>query len=418
MERIKSLHVSTTQGYAGALHKNSQHLFAYDASALIPPKPELAISLTMPLRPEPWAATPLLPAFQTFLPEGFLRDRIRQMFGKTMRVDDMALLALSGGNAIGRIRVATTRDAPAARGAVESLAEILADNGTRDLFGYLCDKYLISTSIAGVQPKVVVPVEASTPRLDDKLGIGERSTLRVRQLIVKTDGPDYPGLSENEYHCLSIAALCGGLLEVPPFSLSQDRRRLAIDRFDLDGEGRYLGFEDMVSLQGKVNDDKYRGSYEQVAATIRDNCSPRTLQSSLERFFASVVLSVVLRNGDAHLKNFGLLYTHPETDDCRLSPVFDQVCTTVYIPKDVMALSMANSRSWPERKTLEWFGSAHCDVGKPGAILDRVISAADQYRPSAEGPAWARVKEVVDASVRYLAMPEGSTPKRSHARRK
>lgn len=413
MDRVKSLHVSTTQGYAGALHKNSQHLFAYDASALIPPRPELEISLTMPLRPEPWATTPLLPAFQTFLPEGFLRDRIRQMFGKTMRVDDMALLALTGSNSIGRIRVATTRDAPVVQGAVESLAEILADHGTRDLFGYLCDKYLISTSIAGVQPKVVVPVQAPKPRSGEKPGIGERSTLRARQLIVKTNGQDYPDLAENECHCLAIAALCGDLLEVPRFSLSQDRRRLAIDRFDLDDEGRYLGFEDMVSLQGKVNDDKYRGSYEQVAATIRNNCSPGALQNSLERFFASIVLSVVLRNGDAHLKNFGLLYTHPETDDCRLSPVFDQVCTTVYIPKDVMALSMAKSKAWPDRKTLEQFGSAHCYVRKPGAILDRVMDAAIGYRPIAKGPAWARVKQVVDASVGLLAAAGGSGRKQS-----
>ena len=347
----------------------------------------------------------MLPAFQTFLPEGFLRDRITQLFGKTMRVDDMALLALSGNNAIGRIRVATARDAAPTISAPESLAEILADHGARDLFEYLCDKYLISTSIAGVQPKVVVPVEDLAPVSGRKLSVAERSTLRARQLIVKVDGANYPDLSENEYHCLSIAALCGDLLGVPRFSLSADLRRLAIERFDLDAEGHYLGFEDMVSLQGRVNDDKYRGSYEQVAATIRRNCSPRLVHDSLSQCFASIVLAVVLRNGDAHLKNFGLIYTHPQTDDCRLSPVFDQVCTADYIPEDVMALGMARSKAWPSRATLEQFGKSHCDVAKPGTFIDSIIDAADRYRPEIEGPAWARIRKIIGGSVGSLAKP-------------
>jgi serine/threonine-protein kinase HipA len=31
----------------------------------------------------------------------------------------------------------------------------------------------------------------------------------------------------------------------------------------------------------------------------------------------SLVLSMMVRNGDAHLKNFGLLYTHPQTPESR-----------------------------------------------------------------------------------------------------
>ena len=183
-ERVRVLHTTTTQGYAGVLAKDSQHVFAYDSHTYAPvERPDLAISLTMPPRAESWKSTNMLPAFQTFLPEGFLKDQIRERFGKTLKIDDMALLALSGENAIGRIRVSTQK--PGAAGghadAAESLQEILADQGARDLFEYLCDKYLMSTSIAGVQPKVVVPV-AAVPSVH-KPGIGERSTLRGRQLI-------------------------------------------------------------------------------------------------------------------------------------------------------------------------------------------------------------------------------------------
>ena len=80
-------------------------------------------------------------------------------------------------------------------------------------------------------------------------------------------------------------------------------------RFDLNDDGTALGFEDMCVLQAKTRDDKYNGSYEQVAKTIKTFSSPAHKQASLEQFFKVIVLSNALQNGDAHLKNFGMLYT-------------------------------------------------------------------------------------------------------------
>jgi serine/threonine-protein kinase HipA len=396
-DRVRSLFVATTQGLAGVLIKDGQHVFNYDREAIAQMRAERSISLTMPIRADSWKTTPMLPVFQTFLPEGFLREHIKIRFGKTIKIDDMALLALTGENAIGRIRATLNQPlgpSHANSNSIESLKEILSDQGARDLFEYLCNKYLLSTSIAGVQPKVVVPVEG--------VSIGERSTLRMRQFIVKVSSADYPNLSENEYHCLSIAKACGNLIEVPSIHLSADFRRLAIERFDLTGDGQFLGFEDMVALQGKVNDDKYEGSYENIAATIRLNCSPLWVARSLERFFASVVLAVVLRNGDAHLKNFGLLYTDPSTDDCRLSPIFDQVCTTLYIPGDSLALRLARSKAWPNRKTLESFGRQRCELAQPGIIVDQILDAIAHYRPDLEGPAWPPLNKLFEDSVMAL----------------
>lgn len=417
MERIRLLHVTTTQGYAGVLLKDAQHQFAYDAALAVAADEARAISLTMPVRAAPWRTSQMLPAFQTSLPEGFLHDHIRERFGKVFKMDDMAMLALSGGNAIGRLRVSLEKDAtPAAPGVTESLKEILADQGSRDLFEYLCDKYLIATSIAGVQPKVVVPVDRDEPgaaraTIRSNTSIGERSTLRARQLIIKVDGGEYPHIAENEYHCLAIAQRCAALVRVPPFFLSQDRRRLAVERFDL-GQDGYLGFEDMVSLQGKVNDGKYDGSYERVAQTIKDNCSPVLLQDSLTRFFASVVLAVAVRNGDAHLKNFGLLYTSPVTDDCELSPLFDQVCTTMYLPRDIMALNLNRSRSWPARNALVKFGLETCGVKQPARIIDQVIDAVLSYRPAPGAPGWKVMRPILHMAAESIGSQSGTASRR------
>ena len=404
--RVKTLHVSTPQGYAGLLSKDSQHVFSYDSDVVADEATARSISLTMPVRGASYQTTPLLPIFQTFLPEGFLAERMVEKFSKTLRVDDMALLALTGANAIGRLRVSQTRDSDPDKGNIESLQEILADSGSQDLFAYLCDRYLIASGIAGVQPKVMLEANDDVTENEgekSKTSVGEKSTLRGKSLIIKASGAEFPGLTENEFHCLSIARKLQ--LPVPPFWLSVDRKRLAIERFDIHPDtGDFLGFEDMVSLQGKVNQRKYEGSYEHVALAIQQNASPQRVQQSLNEFFAALVLSMVLKNGDAHLKNFGLLYTHPQADDCRLSPIYDIVCTTVFLPKDLPALSLAQQKTWPTRAALIAFGRDTCRVNDPAALIDNSIGAAMEYQPDTdESRMWLRMKKEIGTAALTLA---------------
>jgi serine/threonine-protein kinase HipA len=73
------------------------------------------------------------------------------------------------------------------------------------------------------------------------------------------------------------------------------------------------------------------------------------------------VLSVLVRNGDAHLKNFGVLYASP-AGPMALAPVYDVVTTTVYIENDVPALSLAGTKKWWPRKMLERFAVAHLSM--------------------------------------------------------
>ena len=191
---------------------------------------------------------------------------------------------------------------------------------------------------------------------------------------------------------MSIAKNSG--LEVPEFWLSEDQKRLVIERFDRRGDS-VLGFEDMVSLQGKQNTDKYDGSIESVAKAIRLNASPAHVQSSLAALFACVALSVMLRNGDAHLKNFGLLYANPTSVDCRLSPVYDIVTTTLYLPGDRMALSLARDRGWPMDDTLIKFAREVCAVRAPADVLARIAEAITDYAPTQAAALWRRQKQAL-----------------------
>ncbi|MGH7462611.1 MAG: type II toxin-antitoxin system HipA family toxin, partial [Longimicrobiales bacterium] len=248
-----------------------------------------------------YGSTVLHPLFAMNRPEGYLLDRIRNRFGKLMQLDDMRLLALTGANQIGRLRYAVPGADKSRLGAGVGLTTLLENEGSADLFEYLVDTYLQS-GISGFQPKVMIP---DADKLDTPLG--ERATLIVPDLIVKASGEDYPHLAQNEFLCMEAARRAG--LTVPDFWLSQSGKLFVMARFDLPG-GQQLGFEDMAVLTNRSNDDKYLGSYEHIAKVINAYCGANAPESC-RRFFEYLALTVMVRNGDAHLKNFGLLYEDP-----------------------------------------------------------------------------------------------------------
>ena len=110
-------------------------------------------------------------------------------------------------------------------------------------------------------------------------------------------------------------------------------------------------------------------------------------------------------NGDAHLKNFGILYGDPVTaaDDARLSPVYDLVCSTVYLPRDVLALSLLGSKAWPDRRTLERFGREACAVKNAGATIHDVVEKALTYQPEDPGAEmWKKIRAKMIAATQTL----------------
>lgn len=382
-DRIKQLHIHTTQGYSGRLTRESQIIFNYATE-----DPEREISLTMPLTTRSYAENILPGVLRQNLPEGFLRDWIREQFGKAMKMDDFNILALTGKDMIGRVRCSrsefTTGDIPEP----VDLKELLAWKGSEDLFEHLAQKYAATSGISGVQPKVLVSTHPDRE-------VVVKSSIKDRSLIVKAGGADYTGLAENEYHCMSIGKLAG--LITPQFWLSDNRELFVVERFDMDDQGRYLGFEDMTALTGRQNEAKYEGSYEIVAKAVGKFATPALKADSLHELFRSVVLSVVVRNGDAHLKNFGMLYTTPHTEDVRLSPLYDVVNTTVYLPKDVLALKLKKTKSWPGREDLVEFGQTACLIDRPDQVIDQVVEAAHAYQPAIEaGPIWNEMRAQID----------------------
>ncbi len=366
---LHKLDVATPQGVGGALFKEAEnHLFGYTSVV-----PAAAISLTMPIRAAQYSWPALHPVFQMNLPEGFMLEELRNRLAKTMQLDPMLLLAIAGGEtAVGRVRVqsgglpwaGTANAAP--RG--ERLNEILLWDGAENLFAELVDRYILRAGISGVQPKVLVP-EVMEPPTD-------KATVITHELIVKSGRAQYPGLAANEFLCMGIAKEAG--LPVPEFYLSDNHALFVMRRFDRTAQGQALGFEDMAVLTGRRADQKYDGSYASLAKVVRLFASPQHVQASLLELFDSVALSCMLGNGDAHLKNFGLLYGDPTTDDCRLAPAFDIVNTTAYIPEDALALELGGNKSlFASRLGLLGFATL-CGVENIRDRIENLLSSAEK----------------------------------------
>jgi serine/threonine-protein kinase HipA len=363
------LQVATPQGDSGKiLTSGGDYLFRYHEEA----KAQAAISLLMPVRMDEYRHRQLHPIFQMNLPEGYVLEQLRNRLAKVASVDSMLLLALSGSSSpIGRVAVSSPEvDALLRRQQFpgEKLQEILAWDGAEDIFAGLVDRYILRAGISGVQPKVLVPEhQGSAP---------QRFTSKTSDLIIKSGRDEFPGLAINEFLCMSVAREAG--IAVPEFYLSANGKLFVMRRFDRDEQLNPIGFEDMAALMGLAAEQKYSKSYSAIAKAIRLFCPPEQVQSSLTQLFAMVTLSCIVGNGDAHLKNFGLLYSDPTQRDARLAPAYDIVNTTAYIPEDVLALDLAGSKSlFASRRGLLDFARV-CDVARPEEIIREQLQALER----------------------------------------
>ena len=341
--------------------------------------PLRAVSITMPVRlPSYNAPFGLLPIFEMNLPEGVLRERLRLAFAKaTGTFDDFDLLGIVGRSQVGRIRYTGAQEDFREDVPFQSVDEILEKHRGGELFRYLLDKFATFSGISGVQPKILVRDEGTSVPLrksDHRLSQSYRGATHIVKLW---EQHEYPQLAANEFFCLKVAEQCG--LEVPSFRLSQDAFALVIDRFDLRPDGTYRGFEDFCVLNAKRTDQKYGGSYEtSIMKRFTQFANSSHVGEDLERLFTLIVLNCAIRNGDAHLKNFGLVYDDVQ-GEARLAPVYDLVTTSVYLPQDRMALTLNGSTNWPTAKELQRLGETRMG-GSPARIreiLQRVTNAIE-----------------------------------------
>ena len=339
--------------------------------------PARAVSVTMPVRLPSWdRGFGLPPIFEMNLPEGALRERLRLAFAKaTGTFDEFDLLAVVGRSQVGRIRYTGQKEQLEEDVPFQSVDEILARRRDGDLFHYLIEKFASFSGISGVQPKILVRDEKASVVLSTANPRLSQSYRGATHIVKFWEPNEFPQLAANEYFCLKAAEVCG--LEVPPYRIAEDGMALVIDRFDLRPDGTYRGYEDFCVLNARRTDEKYRGSYEtSIMKRFQQFANSPHVNEDLEKLFTLIALNCALRNGDAHLKNFGIVYDDV-LGEARLAPVYDLVTTAIYLPKDSMALTLNGTTKWPSAKELQRLGETRMG-GSPSRvkqILERIEAA-------------------------------------------
>jgi serine/threonine-protein kinase HipA len=361
------LHVFASSLLTGSLtHSDREEdiiLFSYRQRT----RAQDAVSVTMPVRADQYDSMGgLLPIFEMNLPEGALKDRLRMQFAKTVpEFDDLDLLSIVGASQIGRLRYAQ-QERLRESVPTQDLSEILTYKGSADLFAHLLERFATYSGISGMQPKVLVR----------EIPLPEKVTQQGATHIVKSFDPrEFPELAANELICTRGAEAAG--IRTAQLQMSENRQFLIVDRFDLREDGRYLGTEDFCVLNARRAHGRYDGSYENIAKRITDYVSANKLAEAREQFVLMVAYACAIENGDAHLKNFSVLYAQPE-GEIALAPAYDLVCTSLYMPRDKLALTLNGSKDYPDRASLIKF--IRQVTGKSAAsaagIIEQVIAGA------------------------------------------
>ena len=127
-------------------------------------------------------------------------------------------------------------------------------------------------------------------------------------------------------------------------------------RIDRDDNGNKFAMEDMCQLTGRLTEDKYKGSHEQIAKTVKQYSSNPLFD--LTRFYELVLFSFLTGNGDMHLKNFSLF--NDPVIGWKLAPGYDLLNTRLVIPKekdpDELALTLNGKKSNFNPESFDEFG--------------------------------------------------------------
>jgi serine/threonine-protein kinase HipA len=370
----------------------------------------------MPVRVQSWDSKfGLLPIFEMNLPEGALRERLTRRFAKaTGTFDDIDLLGIVGRSQIGRMRYSGLDQNLDEAVPFQSIDQILRARRDGELFSYLLDQFATHSGLSGVQPKVMI--RAKDAKLSGPKIRKSPSILSATHIVKLWDEEEFPELAANEFFCLKAAAGAG--LAVPKFQLSDDGGALIVERFDL-VDDEYVGFEDFCVLNALGTADKYKGGYEtRIFRRMREFASPDELSKSLEALFRLFVLNCAVRNGDAHLKNFGITYGHVD-GPAAIAPAYDIVTTWAYIPKDPMALTLDASTIWPDRKSLIRLGQTRCDLSRRQAevlieatadALASVAPEVKQHFAQREGEVGLRMLEAWNVGMKESLGARSSDP--------
>lgn len=307
---------------------------------------------------ESWGRNQRLhPVLSNLLPEGALRELLAQGL-KTHQDNEFELFAYLGQDLPGALIATPLSPEEVPHGILAQYDNVtpvkieMQDKGNR-------------FSLAGVQMKF------SMREKEGRYQIAQSGTLG--DWIIKTPSTKHKHVPLNEYTAMRLAELAGvnipeiklveldKLDRLPQINLPDEKYAFAIKRFDRQ-KGQRMHMEDFAQVLVKYPYEKYSSAnYEQIGKILYEFTGDGL--GNAQQFARRILVNILLANGDAHLKNWSLLYKDKVTPE--LTPAYDIVTTSVYIDGEKQfALNLGKNKEW-YKATMSHFQSWADKAGIP-----------------------------------------------------
>lgn len=354
-----------------------------------------ALSVTMPLRTEPYPSEVISPWLANLLPEEEQLQVLTRSLGLD-QADVLAVLKEIGGDTAGALSFGEpadpsrwaytpltqfygTDDAP------EALERHFADLGRRP---FLVGEEGVRQSLAGGQKKSALAVLGPDgvpvlrlPGPDDVLAIplnGAPSTL-----IVKPDNPNLPGITENEVWCLRMAQVVGIEAAQATILRASGRTAIGVLRYDRrlgrNGQVLRLHQEDFAQANGFPPGRKYeRGTLRGLDLKTLLETARHVSANDALALLDQVIFNILVANTDAHAKNYSLILSVAAAP--RLAPLYD-VSSVLPWPHVVQsyAQSIAGKKRTPDMIAGRHWERVARDIGyRPTDVRNRVQELVDK----------------------------------------
>ncbi len=331
------------------------------------------LSVSLPLRAEPYDNDSSRPFFSNLLPEADIKDAITKRLGISMG-NDFDLLKAIGGECAGAVSILKPGMSPEERSGYRELDKNQLHKTILDLPGkpFLAGDRGIRLSLAGAQNKL--PVYIENGRIFIPTGNSPSSH------IIKPTIPRLSETVENEAFCMILATRIG--LNVPEVTIHQGIDRLFVvkryDRVVEDDRLVRLHQEDFCQALSVLPDRKYEAEGGPALSSCFNLIRNTSIRPAADEkmLLSWLLFNLIIGNMDAHAKNLSILYSRKGPV---LAPFYDILSTTVYsdlYDRLAMKIGGENRPAWIQRRHLERLG---VETGiKPQMIIRETLGMSSK----------------------------------------
>jgi serine/threonine-protein kinase HipA len=373
VSQVLDVYLSTERVGKLYLDDERRFVFEYHADWVAAHKSQ-PLSLSLPVRVEPYHDARAQPFFANLLPEAEIRHLIAKSLGLSEK-NDFALLEAIGGECAGAVSLFLEGTVlPTHKGYKKlndnALNQLIADLPVQPM---MVGEQGIRLSLAGAQNKLPVFYDGNTVNIPR--GVAASSH------ILKPPMPHYPNTVENEYFCMQLADKIN--LNVPETQLLHKAVPLYLvtryDRIrDEHGDLIRLPQEDFCQAMAIPPNNKYEKEGGPSLKACFELVRNHSIQPAkdLPELLNWVIFNVLIGNADAHGKNVSLMLTPAGP---KLAPFYDLMSTAIYpnlAQKMAMKIGGEDRPDWIIARRWEQFSK---DIGiNLKLVRHRCITMADE----------------------------------------